>query len=124
MNMQKNENINITRILLNEAGLEWQEFSNYHWRVNEIDVWPSTQKWLCPGTGEIQYGIKSLITYLRPKNTNIKYFTVEEMFTIARKVTPMNLEAICKKLHESIYKKGDQDAHNTLQKQRTDGHKI
>ncbi len=105
INPIKSERLQEARRLLKSAGLTWKEFNKgFHFKVNEIDFWPSTTKWMCPATGEVAYGIKELIAYLKPKKINIKKLSPEQMFEIAKKVKPMNLMDVMKELHKEIYK--------------------
>lgn len=105
MNALKDQNRNEARKRLTAAGLDWKSFNNdCHWKINEVDFWPTTHKWLCPLTGEVEYGIKELIAYLKPKSISVKKITIEQMFEIAKKVKPMNLHAVCEALHKEIYK--------------------
>lgn len=93
------------KALLN-AGLKWKSFNNdTHWRVNEIDYWPTTDKWLCPLTGEIVYGIENLIKYIKVKSSQIgiRNLTIDQMFTIAARVRPTDLLMVCAALHKEIY---------------------
>jgi hypothetical protein len=87
-----------------KAGLKWKEFSDTHWRVNEIDFWPTTDKWLCPLTGETEFGVENLIKYIKVKSPSkgIKTLSVEQMFDIARKHHG-SLFDMCKIMHKEIY---------------------
>lgn len=105
INTIKQDRIKKAAQILKSSGFTWKEFNNgYHWRINEVDFWPTKDKWLCPLTGEIVYGLRALIAYLKPKQIKTKQLSVEQMFEISKKVKPMNLMAVMQALHKEIYK--------------------
>ena len=103
------------RTRFDKLGIKYQIFNNgYHFKVQEIDYWPTRDKWQEPETKEIILGLDKLIEYLKPKD--ITKLTVEQMFTIAKKVYPMNLEKICEALHNAIYKKETTNERTSIKK--------
>jgi hypothetical protein len=109
MNRNKEYNREEAKKLLTKAGLTWDSFNNdTHWKVNGVDLWPTTYKWLCPDTGAIVKGIESLIEYIKPKKVTV--LTADQMFEIAKKVKPMSLMLVCEALHKAIYK-GENNEH-------------
>lgn len=89
-----------------KAGIKWESLNNdNHWRINEIDFWPTTDKWLCPLTGETEYGVENLINYIQAKTPKkgIRRLSIGQMFTIAARVRPTNLLMVCGALHKEIY---------------------
>jgi hypothetical protein len=105
MNKLKDYNREQARKTLTNAGLDWQSFNDdNHWKVNGIDFWPTTHKWLCPDTQEVQLGIKEFIDYIRPKESKLNKLSVDQLFNIASHSKEKSLIGICRALHKEIYK--------------------
>ena len=92
----------LIRESLKEAKIQWKELTEYHWVIHGLNYWPTKDKWSTP-SGEMRLGLRNLIDYLSYKTDEIHKLSVEQMFNIAKKVSPMNLEAVCKDLHRNIY---------------------
>lgn len=92
-------------IALSKAGICWDSYNNdTHWKFSTIDFWPTTDKWQCSETSTSGIGIESLLKHVRrPRNKSVKVLSSEMMFDIAKKVKPMNLHAVCVRLHKEIY---------------------
>lgn len=106
MNPIKEQKRNEARQALTEKGIEFRSLNNdLHWVVGTINFYPTTGKWFdFENTGINGDGYKSLLRHLKPSIGKIKKVSVEEMFEIAKKVKPMNLESICEAIHKEVYK--------------------
>lgn len=93
------------RIKLSKAGIEFTEHNNgIHFKVGEIDFWPTTGKWI-DGIDEGR-GVQELIKRLTPKRSVgvNKTMTVEQIFQIAVHSKEKSLIGICTAIHKEIYK--------------------
>ncbi len=106
MNKEKEYNIKRSREILTDHRIKWESFNNdYHWKIGKIDYFPSTLKWI---SGEDRgIGIEELLKYIQdiPRiEKNHICLSVEEIFNIAKKVKPLNLEKVCEAIHKAVYK--------------------
>jgi len=106
MNFDKELNLKQSIDVLTHHNITWESFNNnLHWKIGKINFFPTTQRWNDEDTGERAKGLESLLKHIRKPNIEArKYLSVEQMFTFAKKVTPMNLEKVCEVLHKEIYK--------------------
>lgn len=105
MNAFKEQMKEVCKKALEAKGIEWKSFNNdLHWKIGSVNFYPTTGKWRDESTEETGEGYKDLIKYLKPKPLSVKALTPEQMFDIAKKVKPMNLNAVCEALHKAIYK--------------------
>ncbi len=100
------ESIENARKIFTTESLFWLEYNNgYHFKVGTYDYWPTTGKWQDDKRNVQGIGIRSFLEYFenecRKKPSN--QLSIEQMFTIAKKVKPMNLEKVCEALHKEIY---------------------
>ena len=104
INTIKSDRIKKSSQILKSEGLKWEEFNNgYHWRINKVDYWPTRDKWKNPLTGEIQFGIRDLIQFLKPKQLKINQLSVDQIFDIAKGSKDKSLFGICEAIHRGIY---------------------
>lgn len=106
--MNPNKDENLKKSLAAFKGMEFKRLNNdTHWKFGRFNFFPTTHKWTDDLTKEYGHGIDSALIQLRSNPDRPKlarYKTVEELFDIARKVKPMNLEAVCIAIHKEIYK--------------------
>lgn len=120
MNETKQNNITESRKILQDKKIKFQEFNNgLHWRITlsqfnhpgHCDFWPSSGKFI-HGDHQDQ-GINNLIGYLQgikdqtglPQAKDAVYYTIEELFEIAKRVRPQSLHNLVSSIHGAIYKK-------------------
>ena len=113
MNRNKDYNREHAREVLKKANIDWQSFNkDNHWKIGKIDFYPTTLRWIDTDTELSSEGVFQLVEHLRTNypmqtytpRTGIMYeLSVEEMFKIAKKVKPLNLEKVCETLHKEIY---------------------
>ena len=110
MNAEKIYNREESRKYLTNAGIVFESFNkDLHWKIGSIDFFPTTLKWIDNDNDIKGIGWHILVEHIKKKESVRNYepsneLSVEQMFNIAKKVKPMNLETVCKKLHEAIYK--------------------
>lgn len=100
---------------LRVANIKYDSFNNdLHWKIGSIDFWPTSLKWNDNYKNTKGQGVFQLIEHLRmtypshtynPYNKNIfpKTLSPDQIFDIAKKVKPMNLNAVCEAIHKEIY---------------------
>lgn len=91
---------------LSRAGIKWESLNNdLHWKIGNIDFYPTTSVWNCNATEEGGCCVEDLIDYLKKikQKSGIKRLSTEQMFEIAKRVKPMNLNSVCVALHKEIY---------------------
>lgn len=105
MNEFKQQMREVCRKAFQAKGIEWESLNqDLHWKIGPVNFYPTTGKWRDESTDEVGEGYKDLIKYLKPKPVGVKQLSPEQMFEIAKKVKPMNLNAVCEALHKAIYK--------------------
>ena len=104
INTIKADRISKSRNLLKSNGLKWKEFNNgYYWRINDIDFWPTKDKWMSPLNGEIQHGLIELINFINFNKKELNKLSVDQLFEIACHSKEKSLIGICRALHKEIY---------------------
>lgn len=104
MNSNKEQNIEIAINRFKELGIKYKSLNNgFHWKINAFNFFPSTHKWNHDFNKTFGEDIDSFIDKIKTVKFINKELSVEEMFEIARKVKPMNLESVCIALHKEIY---------------------
>lgn len=99
------------RKLFIKEGIKYQSFNNdFHWKIGHINFYPTTELWQSDNIGgDKGRGVDSLIRFLKYRTTIINHdiliqLSVEQMFSIAKKVKPLNLEKVCEAIHKAVYK--------------------
>lgn len=108
MNPQKEYNRENARKILNAKSINFESLNNdLHWKIGTMDFYPTTLRWNDSFKNINGIGIKEMIKELYIGEQSIgdkQQLSIEQMFTIAKRVNPLNLEKVCQKLHEAIYK--------------------
>lgn len=107
-NPKKHDNIKEAERLLKAAGFEWKSFNNgYHWKIGDLDFYPSTHRWEDRKKDFHGYGLKEFIKYVANRIIRNKSFgkilTVEQVFDLAKESKDKSLFAICEAIHKGIY---------------------
>lgn len=97
-------------------GISYKSFNNdLQWKIGNINFFPTTHKWNDELNDERGQGLSEFIKYLLNKemesNNYLKMInksspiklSIEDMFNIAKKVKPMNLEKVCEAIHKAVY---------------------
>lgn len=110
MNITKEQNRENSRKILNSKGIKFESLNNdLHWQIGTMAFYPTTLRWNDNFKNVNGIGLKEMLIELSigtMDETVIykKQLSVEQMFNIAKKVKPLNLNAVCEVLHKSIYK--------------------
>lgn len=114
MNETKKQYRREARRILVKNGICFDSLNNdLHWKIGSVNFFPTTGLWRDESNEEQGNGVKSLISYLKPKEENkqelnkkycIKKLSVEQLFQIAAHSKDKSLEGICKAIHTEIYK--------------------
>lgn len=109
MKENKEKNRTWAKDVLKRNGITYQSFNNdLHWKIGDIDFYPTTQKWSDKKNGSYGIHVEDLIDYIKsqpkPLEVNgIRKISIEELFYIAKKVQPLNLYDVCQAIHEAVY---------------------
>lgn len=98
------------REILLSSGIVWESLNDdMHWKIGDINFFPTTEKWNVLKKDIYSKGVMDLIDYIKsecqPKDIGlIPKLSVDQIFDIAKKVKPSNLYKICEEIHKEIYK--------------------
>jgi hypothetical protein len=98
------------RKALNARNIEFESFNDdLHWKIGNIDFYPTSGYWDDRSNGQTGHGHESLIKYIKPKimdGSVIKksQLTIEQIFQIAIRSKDKSLTGICTEIHKAIYK--------------------
>ena len=101
----------ISKESFKEAKIPYHSFNNdMHWKIMDIDYWPTTLKWQDLKENKKGIGNKECIDYIKNKYPmlfipkGVQPLTVDQLFNIASHSKEKSLIGICRALHKEIYK--------------------